>query len=71
VARRRFENRDWTDADRRDVLSKVRSAFEDGRLDVMMVSFPSDLCTDGCRINNRFSGWQETLPGGARWFRDF
>jgi hypothetical protein len=33
----------------------------------MLVSFPSDLCTEGGRRpNNRLPGWPDTLPGGAR-----
>src|SRR5215207_10150575 len=70
--RRRFEARGLTDADRKDVLSKVRVAFETGQREVMLVSFPSDLCTDGGRrVNNRLPGWQDTLPGGAQGFLGF
>jgi hypothetical protein len=70
--RRRFEARGLTDADRKDVLSKVRVAFETGQWEVMLVSFPSDFCTDGGRrVNNRLPGWQDTLPGGARALHGF
>src|SRR5215211_8669337 len=70
--RRRFEARGLTDADRKDVLSKVRVAFETGQREVMLVSFPSDFCTDGGRrVNNRLPGWQDTLPGGARALHGF
>jgi hypothetical protein len=70
--RGRFEARSLTDANRRDVLSKVKAAFESGQREVMLVSFPSDFCTDGGRrINNRLPGWQDTLPAGARVFVEF
>jgi hypothetical protein len=70
--RRRFETRSLTDADRRDMLSKVTAAFESGHREVMLVSFPSDFCTDGGRrINNRLPGWQDTLPAGAQMFLRF
>lgn len=70
--RGRFEARRLTDADRGDMLSKVKAAFESGQREVMLVSFPSDFCTDGGRrINNRLPGWQDTLPAGAQVFLDF
>ena len=70
--RGRFETRRLTDADRRDMLAKVEAAFESGQREVMLVSFPSDFCTDGGRrINNRLPGWQDTLPAGARVFLEF
>ena len=70
--RGRFEARRLTDADRRDMLSKVKAAFESGQREVMLVSFPSDFCTDGGRrINNRLPGWQDTLPAGAQAFLTF
>ena len=71
-ARGRFEARRLTDADRREMLSKVKAAFESGQREVMLVSFPSDFCTDGGRrINNRLPGWQDTLPAGAQVFLEF
>lgn len=70
--RGRFEARGLTDADRVDTISKVKAAFEGGQREVMLVSFPSDYCTDGGRrINNRLPGWQDTLPAGARVFLEF
>ncbi len=70
--RRRFEARGLTEADRKGVLSKVEAAFEAGQREVMLVSFPSDFCTDGGRrVNNRLPGWQDTLPGGARALHGF
>jgi hypothetical protein len=70
--RGRFEARSLTDADRRDMLSKIKAAFESGQREVMLVSLPSDFCTDGGRrINNRLPGWQDTLPAGAQVFLEF
>jgi hypothetical protein len=70
--RGRFDARGLTDADRRDMLSKVEAAFAGGQREVMLVSFPSDFCTDGGRrINNRLPGWQDTLPAGAQPFLAF
>jgi hypothetical protein len=70
--RGRFDARRLTDADRRDMLSKVNAAFESGQREVMLVSFPSDFCTDGGRrVNNRLPGWQDTLPAGAQVFLEF
>jgi hypothetical protein len=71
-ARGRFEARRLTDADRNTMLSKVKAAFENDQREVMLVSFPSDFCTDGGRkINNRVPGWQDTLPDGAQVFVEF
>jgi hypothetical protein len=65
--RGRFDARRLTDAGRRAMLSKVEAAFKSGQQEVMLVSFPSDFCTDGGRrINNRLPGWQDTLPNGAQ-----
>jgi hypothetical protein len=70
--RGRFDARGLTDADRRAMLAKVEAAFEGGQREVMLVSFPSDFCTDGGRrINNRLPGWQDTLPAGAQVFLAF
>ena len=70
--RRRFEALVLTEADRKGVLSKVKVAFEAGQREVMLMSFPSDFCTDGGRrVNNRLPGWQDTLPGGARALHGF
>ncbi|MBV1800374.1 hypothetical protein [Siccirubricoccus sp. G192] len=70
--RGRFDARGLTDADRRGMLSKVEAAFAGGQREVMLVSFPSDFCTDGGRrINNRLPGWQDTLPAGAQLFLVF
>lgn len=68
----RFNTHGLTDADRQAILSKVEAAFESGQREVMLVSFPSDYCTDGGRrINNRLPDWQDTLPPGAQSFVAF
>ena len=70
--RRHLEALGLTEAERKGVLSKVKVAFEAGQREVMLVSFPSDFCTDGGRrVNNRLPGWQDTLPGGARALHGF
>lgn len=70
--RGRFEARRLTDADRNAMLSKVKAAFENDQREVMLVSFPSDFCTDGGRkINNRLPDWMDTLPAGAQVFVEF
>jgi hypothetical protein len=70
--RGRFEARRLTDADRNTMLSKVKAAFENGQREVMLVSFPSDFCTDGGRkINNQLPDWLDTLPAGAQVFLEF
>jgi len=71
-ARGRFEARRLTDADRNTMLSKVKAAFESDQREVMLVSFPSDFCTDGGRkINNQLPDWLDTLPAGAQVFVEF
>lgn len=70
--RGRFEARGLTDVDRKHMVSKIKTAFESGQREAMLVSFPSDYCTDGGRrINNRLPGWQDTLPAGAHVFLEF
>ena len=70
--RGRFEARRLTDADRSTMVSKVKAAFENGQREVMLVSFPSDFCTDGGRkINNQLPDWLDTLPAGAQVFVEF
>lgn len=70
--RERFDARGLTDASRKDLLAKITAAFEAGQREVLLVSFPSDFCTDGGRrINNQLPGWQDTLPNGAQVFLSF
>jgi hypothetical protein len=54
------------------MLARVEAAFAGGQREVMLVSFPSDFCTDaGRRINDRLPGRQDALPAGARAFLAF
>jgi hypothetical protein len=47
----------------------VANAVKDGKMEAMVYSFPSDLCTDSGRaINNNDPSWPETLQGKAREF---
>lgn len=49
----------------------VANAVKDGKMEAMVYSFPSDLCTDSGRaINNNDPNWPETLQGKAREFFD-
>lgn len=49
----------------------VANAVKDGKMEAMVYSFPSDLCTDGGRaINNNDARWPETLQGKAKEFFD-
>ena len=58
-----------------DELAMVRrlvmNAVKDGKMEAMVYSFPSDLCTDSGRaINNNAPNWPETLQGKAKEFFD-
>ena len=58
-----------------DELAMVRRlvdlAVKDGKMEAMVYSFPSDLCTDSGRaINNNDPRWPETLQGKAKEFFD-
>ena len=47
------------------------SAMRDGKLEAMVYSFPSDLCSDGGRaINNMDPLWPDTLRGKAKELYD-
>lgn len=47
----------------------VMNAVKDGKLEALVYSFPSSLCTDSGRaINNRDPRWPDTLQGKAREF---
>ena len=49
----------------------VMNAVKDGKMEAMVYSFPSALCTDSGRaINNNAPDWPETLQGKAREFFD-
>jgi len=47
----------------------VANAVKDGKMEAMVYSFPSDLCTDSGRAINSFDpNWPETLQGKAKEF---
>ncbi len=49
----------------------VANAVKDGKMEAMVYSFPSELCTDSGRaINNNDPRWPETLQGKAKEFYD-
>ena len=49
----------------------VANAVKDGKMEAMVFSFPSDLCTDSGRaINNYDPNWPATLQGKAKEFFD-
>lgn len=56
-----------------DEIAKVRrlvmNAVKDGKLEALVYSFPSDLCSDSGRaINSGDSEWPSTLKGKAKQF---
>ena len=53
-----------TEDDKARAMARIARAFADGEKELMLVHFPSEICTDGGRrINNHLEGWQDTLPG--------
>ena len=49
----------------------VANAVKDGKMEAMVYSFPSDLCTDSGRaVNNNDPSWPATLQGKAKEFFD-
>ena len=47
----------------------VTNAVKDGKMEALVYSFPSDLCTDSGRaINSGDPSWPETLQGKAKEF---
>ena len=60
----------------RDLLDHAALAARSGERELMLLRFPSDLCTDGGRkIDVAEKGWEETLRGEAadifsRWRGD-
>lgn len=48
-------------------MRRVRSAAERGEHQILILRFPSDMCTDSGRaINNALPGWENTLVGVPR-----
>ena len=60
-----------TDEEIARVRRFVMTAVKDGKLEALVYTFPSDLCTDSGRaINSGDPQWPETLKGKARQFYD-
>ncbi len=60
-----------TDQEIAKVRRLVMNAVKEGKLEAMVFSFPSELCTDSGRaINSGDAQWPETLKGKARQFYD-
>jgi len=58
-----------TEAEIAMVRRVVTNAVAEGKLEALVYSFPSSLCSDGGRaINNAEADWPETLQGKAREF---
>ena len=58
-----------TEAEIAMVRRVVANAVAEGKLEALVYSFPSSLCSDGGRaINNAEPDWPETLQGKAREF---
>jgi hypothetical protein len=48
-------------------MTRMHHAAEHGETQILILRFPSDVCTDGGRaINNTLPGWEETLVGLPR-----
>lgn len=68
---REFLHQHVTEEEIAMVRRLVANAVKDGKMEAMVYSFPSDLCTDSGRaINNGDPGWPETLQGKAKEFFD-
>jgi hypothetical protein len=60
-----------TDKERELIRRLVMNAVANRQFEVMIYSFPSDLCTDrGRAINSNQPNWPDTLQGKAREFYD-
>ncbi len=47
-----------------DLMHRIREAAEAGKTEILVLRFPSDMCTDrGRAINNQELGWEQTLIG--------
>lgn len=58
-----------TDEEIAKVRRLVMNAVKDGKLEALVYTFPSDLCTDSGRaINSGDPQWPETLRGKAKQF---
>jgi hypothetical protein len=64
-----FLSKHVTDDEIAMVRRLVQNAVKDGKMEALVYSFPSDLCTDSGRaINSNDPNWPATLQGKAREF---
>lgn len=64
---RSFLNDHVSEDERAMIRRIVMKAVENGKMEALVYSFPSSLCTDGGRaINNADPDWPQTLQGKAR-----
>ena len=60
-----------TEAEKAMIRRVVQSAVKDGKMQAMVYSFPSKLCTDSGRaVNNDDKAWPATLQGKAKQIYD-
>ena len=60
-----------SDEERAMIRRLVANALKEGKMEAMVYSFPSALCTDGGRaINSMAAHWPETLQGKAKELYD-
>lgn len=61
-----FVNQHLTDDELAELRTKIKHAVDNGQMEVMVMRFPSSICTDkGRAINNALENWPETLPSKA------
>jgi hypothetical protein len=66
-----FMTQHVSDKEREMIRRIVLNAVSEGKLEALVYSFPSRLCTDGGRaINNGEPDWPETLQGKAKELYD-
>ncbi len=64
---REFCHSHLTEEEIDEMRKKVRHAVDNGLFEVMVMRFPSSLCSDkGRAVNNGLPNWPDTLPGKAR-----
>lgn len=67
----KFLHEHVTDDEKAIVRRLVMNAVKDGKMEALVYSFPSDLCTDSGRaINSADPDWPNTLQGKAKEFYD-
>ena len=63
---RDFVHQHLDDEEMAELRNKVTHAVDNGQMEVMVMRFPSRLCSDkGRATNNALENWPETLPGKA------